>query len=61
MTAIYRILRVLVAQGIGMVVETWGGVLVPYLGITIGALLNGFFKFLREKFPNSGILAWLPL
>ena len=53
MTAIYRILRVLVAQGIGMVVETWGGVLVPYFGITIGALLNGLFKFLREKFPNS--------
>lgn len=60
-TAILRILRVLVAQAIGIVITTYGGVTVPYFGITIGALINGVFKLIRDKFPKSKVLEWLPL
>jgi len=59
--SILRIVRILVAQAIGLFIETWGGITIPYAGITIGAAINGLFKFLRDKFPNSQIITWLPL
>ena len=61
MATFLRIARVLVAQAISWGLATWGGVSVPYINITIGALINGLFKFLRDKFPTSKILEWLPL
>jgi len=61
MATFLRIARVLVAQGIALGLTTWGGITIPYVNITVGALINGLFKFLREKFPNSKILEWLPL
>ena len=60
-SAILRILRVLVGQGIGLVLTMWGGITIPYIGITIGAVISGLFKFLRDKFPKLVILEWLPL
>lgn len=58
---ILRIARILVGQIIGVVIVTWGGITIPYVGITIGAAINGVFKFIRDKFPKSPILSWLPL
>ncbi len=59
MATFMRILRVLVAQWLGIAITTWGGITIPYLNITIGAVVNGIFKFLRDKFPNT--IEWLPL
>ena len=58
---ILRVLRILVGQTIGLVITTWGNIAIPYVGITIGAAINGLFKFLRDKFPKSPILEWLPI
>jgi hypothetical protein len=58
-SVILRAVRVLVAQGLGMLANLPFNV--PYLNITVGALLNALFKFLRDKFPKSVILEWLPL
>jgi hypothetical protein len=60
-STILRILRVLVAQVIGLVLTTWGGVTIPYFSVTVGAVINGIFKFIRDKFPKSVILEWLPI
>jgi hypothetical protein len=60
-SSILRVLRVLVAQAIGLVITTYGAITIPYFSITVGALLNGVFKFIRDKFPKSVILEWLPL
>ena len=59
MAMFLRILRVLVAQGLGIAIATWGNIEVPYFSITFGAVLNGVFKLLRDKFPNT--IEWLPL
>ena len=57
--ALLRIARILVAQGLGYLASL--AIPIPYLGITVGAVVNGVFKFLRDKYPNSKILEWLPL
>ena len=59
MSVILRILRVLVAQGLGYLASL--AIPVPYLGVTVGAIINGIFKLIRDKFPKSVILEWLPL
>jgi len=61
MATILRIIRVLVAQVIGIALATWGGITIPYFGITVGAAVNGLFKLLRDKYPKSVLLEWLPL
>jgi hypothetical protein len=62
MTAtIMRIARVLVAQAISWALLTYGGVNVPIIEISVGALVNGIFKFIRDKYPKSVILEWLPI
>jgi hypothetical protein len=61
MNIVLRFLRVLVGQLIGIAITTWGGINIPYLNITIGAVVSALFKFLREKFADSEILLWLPL
>jgi hypothetical protein len=58
---ILRIARVLVAQAITWGLATWGGISIPIINITVGALINGLFKFIRDKYPESVILEWLPL
>ncbi len=58
-SAILRILRVLVGQAIGYAANLT--VNIPYLGITVGALVNGAAKYIRDKYPKSIILEWLPL
>jgi|WetSurMetagenome_2_1015567.scaffolds.fasta_scaffold527078_2 hypothetical protein len=60
-SAILRVLRILIAQGIGIVLTTWGSITIPYVGMTIGAAINGMFKFIRDKFPKSKILEYFPL
>ena len=61
MATFLRIARILVAQAITWSLATWGGVSIPIINITVAALVNGLFKFLRDKFPTSKILEWLPL
>ena len=60
-SAIMRLLRVLVAQAISWSLLEWGGVNIPQVNITVGAAFNAIFKFIRDKFPKSKILEWLPL
>jgi len=57
--ALLRIIRVAVAQAIGAVIASTTGIAIPYLGISIGAALNGLSKFLRDKFPV--LTEWLPV
>ena len=56
-----RIVRVILAQLITLGLSIWGNVNVPVLNISVGALINGIFKYLRDKFPKSAILEWFPL
>ena len=60
-SAILRIVRVLVAQGISVLLLKYANVNVPIINITVGALINGVAKFIRDKFPKSKILEWLPI
>ena len=60
-TIVLRILRVLVGQGIGLVLATWGSITIPYFSVTVGAVINGIFKLIRDKFPKSVLLEWLPV
>jgi len=60
-SAIMRVLRIMVAQGISYVLLTWGGISIPILGLSVGAVLNGIFKYIRDKYPKSKILEWLPI
>ena len=57
--ALMRLARILVAQVISWVVLEWGGLSVPYINITVGALINTVAKYLRDKFPAWG--NWLPV
>jgi hypothetical protein len=57
--AILRLARVLVAQTISWIITTWGGVTLPVIPITIGAIINAIAKYLRDKFPTWG--NWLPV
>ena len=54
-----RIIRVLTGQALGYLANSV--VNIPYLGISVGALTNGVFKFIRDKYPKNVILEWLPL
>lgn len=58
-SVILRVLRVLIGQVLGYLANST--VNIPYLGITVGAVLNGVFKFIRDKYPKSVILEYLPL
>jgi hypothetical protein len=60
-STLMRLLRILVAQSISWSLLEWGGVNIPQVNITIGAAVNAIFKFIRDKFPKSVILEWLPL
>ena len=60
-SALLRLARILVAQIITWALATWGGISVPVVNITIGAVVNAVFKFVRDKFPGNPILEWLPL
>ena len=60
-SVIMRLLRVLAAQAISWSLLEWGGVNIPQVNITVGAVVNATFKFIRDKFPKSKILEWLPL
>lgn len=58
-SAILRILRVAVAQGISALIVATTGITIPYLNIGLGAVISGIAKFLRDKFPSWG--NWLPV
>ena len=58
---ILRFARVLLGQAIGALIIKYGGIEIPYVGLTIGAAVSAIFKFLRDKYPNNAILTWLPL
>jgi hypothetical protein len=57
--ALLRVLRVAVAQIIGVIIDSTVGINVPYVGISIGAVLNGISKVLRDKYPSWA--EWLPV
>lgn len=59
--ALMRLIRILVAQVISWSLLEWGGVNIPQINIPIGAAVNAIFKFIRDKFPTSKILEYLPL
>lgn len=59
-TAFVRLFRILVAQVISWALLEWGGVNIPTVNITVGALVNFVFKFLRDKFPNAKWIEWIP-
>lgn len=60
-SALLRLARILVAQVITWAIATWGGISIPWVNITVGAAINAVFKFIRDKYPDSVILEWLPL
>jgi hypothetical protein len=59
--ALLRLARILVAQLVSWALLEWGGVNVPMINISVGAVVSAVFKFLRDKFPGNPILEWLPL
>ena len=58
-SVVLRLVRVLVAQLLGILANLSFNI--PYLGITVGAVINAIFKYIRDKYPKSKILEWLPL
>ena len=58
-SAIVRLIRVLVGQLLGYLANLAFNI--PYLNISVGAIVNAVFKFIRDKFPKSKILEWLPV
>ncbi len=60
-SAILRLARILVAQVISWSLLEWGGINVPMINISVGAVINAIFKFIRDKYPKSVILTWLPV
>lgn len=59
--AILRFVRILLGQVISWSLAYYGNVNIPILEISIGALINGLFKYIRDKYPKSVILEYLPL
>jgi len=59
--AILRLARILVGQTISWFLLNWGGVNIPMINISVGAVINSIFKYIRDKYPNSIILTWLPI
>jgi len=60
-SALLRLARILVAQTISWSLLEWGGVGIPMVNVTAGAAMNAIFKYIRDKYPKSKILEWLPL
>lgn len=58
---ILRVLRIMVAQGLSYIALSTMGISLPIINMSVGAVLNGIFKYIRDKFPKSAILEWLPL
>ena len=57
--SILRLIRVAVAQGIGALIVATTNSTIPYLGISIGAIISAGAKYLRDKFPSWA--EWLPV
>jgi len=55
--SLLRLIRVLVAQGIGISITATAGINIPYLNIGVGAVISALAKFLRDKFKWE----WLPV
>ena len=59
--AFMRLTRVLVAQAITWGLSEYGNFVVPVVNISAGAAVNAAFKYLRDAYPKSTLLSWLPL
>ena len=57
--SLLRLIRVAVAQAIGAIIASTTGITIPYVGLSIGAILNALSKYLRDKFPAWA--EWLPV
>jgi len=60
-SALLRLARILVAQAISWGLAEYGNYGVPLINISVGAVINAIFKFIRDKYPNNAILEWLPI
>ena len=57
MPILLRFVRVLVAQVVSLLITSTINVEIPYVNISLGALINAIAKLLRDKFKWE----WLPL
>ena len=57
--ALLRLVRIVVAQAIGAIIVNTTGITIPYVGVSIGAVLSAVAKFLRDKYPSWA--EWLPV
>jgi hypothetical protein len=55
--AIVRWGRILIAQAIAWVMATYGGWPLPWIPLTLGAVISGVCKYLRDKYGWD----WLPV
>lgn len=60
-SALIRLARILTAQAISWFLLEKGNINIPQINITVGAAVNAVFKFIRDKYPKSKILEYLPL
>jgi hypothetical protein len=55
--ALIRLGRVILGQIVAIIITSTAGITIPYLDITLGAVINAIAKFLRDKFKWE----WLPV
>lgn len=55
--ALFRFVRVMAGQAVGYLIAQTSGLDIPYLGLSVGAILNTVAKYLRDKFGWD----WLPV
>jgi len=55
--SILRLGRVLIAQLVALAITSLAGVNIPYLNISLGAVINALAKFLRDRYKWD----WLPV
>lgn len=55
--AVWRFLRVLIGQGIALLITQTAGINIPYVNIGVGAVISMIAKALRDKFGWD----WLPV
>jgi hypothetical protein len=54
---VWRFIRVAAGQIIALLITQTMGVELPIVSLSVGAVLNAIFKYLRDKFN----LDWIPL
>ena len=55
--AVWRFGRVLIGQGIALLITQTAGINIPYVNLALGSVISMAAKFLRDKFKWE----WLPV